>query len=336
VAPLTVHRPVRRPLARILAGILSILAVLLLIGGGTAWANPTPTSVAQVEAQLAKLWAQVEPQIEKYNLIHEQYLKNKARLAVLQKQLEPLENEVLLGQLRAGYIAAQVYKSGDVNELNAVLVAGDAQSLVDQLTMIDAISRDQLRQLEGVVALKDRYEAQRKPLDRLVTTLAQQDKDLAARRKSIDAQIKQLQVLRVKAYGAAGRIGRLRPWVCPASFNISAGYKAAAFACSQAGKPYVWAAAGPSSYDCSGLTLRAWAQVGVYLPHNAAAQYYSMPHVSRANLRMGDLVFFNGLSHVGIYVGDGHIMQAPQPGDVVHMTDISAGGYVYGYGRPNG
>jgi peptidoglycan DL-endopeptidase CwlO len=323
------------PFRRIAVCAVAILSCLLLVGGGTSWADPAPT-VAQIESEMATLWATVEPQVEKYNLVHEQYQRNKAKLDTLRKQLQPLEAALGLAQQRAGQIAAEVYKGRSLDSLTAMLVANDPQGLVDQITMVDAIVRSQQRELLGVAELKANYDAQRVPLDALVTTLAQQDRDLAAQRKAIDAQIKQLQVLRIKAYGTSGGIGRYRPWTCPATFDTSAGYKAAAFACSQAGKPYVWAAAGPNSYDCSGLTMRAWAKVGVYLPHNAAAQYYSMPHISRANLRMGDLVFFNYLHHVGVYVGDGHIMQAPQPGDVVHMTLIAEGGPVFGYGRPNG
>ena len=87
--------------------------------------------------------------------------------------------------------------------------------------------------------------------------------------------------------------------------------------------------------------LFVYAQFGIDLPHNEAGQLASGERVDAAELEPGDvLVFANtyrrGLSHVGIYVGDGHIMQAPQPGDVVRMTVISAAGWVYGYGRPNG
>jgi peptidoglycan DL-endopeptidase CwlO len=321
----------------VLAGALIILSCLLLVGGGQAWADPTP-SVAQIEQQLTDLWRRVEPQVEKYNLVHEQYLKNKAKQAQLQKQIEPLENAVLLGQLRAGYIAAEVYKGGNANELNAILVAGDPQSLVDQLTMIDALAREQQRQLQSVADLKARYDQQKAPIDALVATLAQQDAQLAAQKKAIDAQMSQLQALRIKAYGSSNTLGLYRPWPCPATFDTSAGYKAAAFACSQTGPghPYSWGAAGPKYYDCSGLTMVAWARVGIYLPHNANMQYHSMVHVSRANLRIGDLVFYNSLSHVAIYVGGGHVVQAPAPGDVVRMSGISDPGYIYGYGRPNG
>jgi cell wall-associated NlpC family hydrolase len=326
----------RRRSARIArAGCLALLAPLLLVGGAQAWADPTP-GVAQIEQQITNLWNKVEPQVERYNQVHEQYLRNKAKLDALQRQIEPLERAVELGQLRVGVVAAEVYKGGNVDQLNAILTSGDPQSLVDRLSMVDALARSQQRQIQGVVDLKAQYDQQREPLDALVTSLAAQDADLAAQKKSIEAQMNQLQALRIKAYGTSGGIGQYRRWTCPATYEVSPGYKAAAFACSQAGKPYVWGAAGPGTYDCSGLTMVSWAKAGVSLPHNANEQYHSMPHVSRANLRIGDLIFYNNLHHVAIYVGDGHMMQAPQPGDVVRMSLIADGGSIYGYGRPNG
>jgi cell wall-associated NlpC family hydrolase len=100
-------------------------------------------------------------------------------------------------------------------------------------------------------------------------------------------------------------------------------------AMAELGKPYVWGAAGPNYFDCSGLVMYVYAQVGVSLPHNAAAQYgYGTP-VSYNDLQPGDLVFFEGLGHVGIYIGGGQFIHAPHTGDVVKISSLSEhGGYV--------
>jgi peptidoglycan DL-endopeptidase CwlO len=95
------------------------------------------------------------------------------------------------------------------------------------------------------------------------------------------------------------------------------------------GKPYVWGAGGPSSFDCSGLVMYVYAQVGVSLPHNAAAMYSYGSPVSYGDLQAGDLVFFSGLGHMGIYIGGGQFIHAPHTGDVVKISNMSDhGGYV--------
>ena len=103
------------------------------------------------------------------------------------------------------------------------------------------------------------------------------------------------------------------------------GETALAFAKDQLGEPYKYGAAGPGSWDCSGLTMRAWEKAGVELPHNAAAQYKLGTKVAKADLQPGDLVFFySGPSHVGIYAGDGQVVHAPKPGSKVTYIAMSS------------
>ena len=99
---------------------------------------------------------------------------------------------------------------------------------------------------------------------------------------------------------------------------------AARWALTQQLKPYVWGAEGPTSYDCSGLVMAAYQRVGISLPHYTGDQWTAGRHISKEELRAGDLVFFYGdLHHVGIYIGGGMMVHAPQTGDVVRIASIA-------------
>jgi cell wall-associated NlpC family hydrolase len=113
--------------------------------------------------------------------------------------------------------------------------------------------------------------------------------------------------------------------------NLAAGHpEAATIAMKYLGIPYAWGGASPAGFDCSGLVMYVYAQLGILLPHYAAAQYGFGSPVSRDQLQPGDLVFFDGLSHVGIYIGGGQLVHAPQTGDVVKISSLSdfGAGYV--------
>jgi cell wall-associated NlpC family hydrolase len=89
------------------------------------------------------------------------------------------------------------------------------------------------------------------------------------------------------------------------------------------GTPYVWGGASPSGFDCSGFTMYVYAQVGVSLPHSAAGQYAMGSPVARSELAPGDLVFFNGLGHVGLYIGGNQMIHSPHTGDVVKISSLT-------------
>src|SRR2546429_8575039 len=136
--------------------------------------------------------------------------------------------------------------------------------------------------------------------------------------------------MRTKAYG--------RPTDPPARSNATAPAISGAagvavrFAYGALGVPYVWAGEGPGGYDCSGLTAAAWGAAGHSLPHNAAEQWGVVAHIGRGDLKAGDLVFYNGLDHVAIYVGNNQVIHAPHAGTAVQLASVDIMP-PYGYGR---
>jgi cell wall-associated NlpC family hydrolase len=122
----------------------------------------------------------------------------------------------------------------------------------------------------------------------------------------------------------------------PANIPAPSGGAQAAinFALAQKGKPYRYAGTGPDSYDCSGLTMMAWNAAGVSIPHSSQAQYAALPHVPESAMAPGDLVFFgHPIHHVGMYLGNGTMIHAPQTGDVVKISAVWRGDFV-GAARP--
>jgi len=106
--------------------------------------------------------------------------------------------------------------------------------------------------------------------------------------------------------------------------------KAVAFAYAQLGKPYVWGATGPDSYDCSGLMYAAWQAAGITLPRTTTDEWAGLPHIPMSDLQPGDLILYNGESHVAMYVGGGYIIDAPHTGAVVEKLPESTSWYAAG------
>ena len=281
------------------------------------------------------LWDQAETTIEQYNAVHAKLQQNQTKLDKLKKQISPLELQVDLSRSQVGSISAAMYMRGPGSTVNALLSAGSPGVFADQMTMLNYLAEQQNEAIASVQHKVAQYNEQRKPLDALVGQLAVQDADLAAKKKDINAQLDKLQKLRIQVYGTSAIGGVLKPVPCPYVYVGGAAATAVAYACKQIGKPYHWGSAGPSSFDCSGLTMRAWGAAGISLPHNAADQKGTVDYVSSSNVRTGDLVFFGSPPHhVGIYIGNGWMVHAPRTGDHVREAQVSDVGTPSGYGRP--
>lgn len=306
-------------------------ATILSVGAAPAHATPSPGSL---ENQIDSQWNDLEPVIEHYNAIHQQYLEQKAKAAKLQSKIDPLEVQVQVALARVNGYSTSVFENGPGGTMATLLNSGASENAMDMLGLLEQMASQQRQDVSGTLKLQQKYQDQKKPIDVLVASLNDQQASLNSQKKTIQAKIDSLNKMRMQAYGSGSGTGSLRPVACPYTYTGDAGSRAAKFACAQIGKKYVWAAAGPNSYDCSGLTMRSWAQVGVSLPHNAYQQKHSMPSVSYSNLKPGDLIFYYAsVHHVAIYVGGGWMVNAPQTGEPVQMGRYNKFPVV-GYGRP--
>jgi cell wall-associated NlpC family hydrolase len=316
-------------LVRLLVATLGGLSLAVGITG-LAHAEPTP---AELEAQIDKKWNEVEPLIEQHNQLKVELKANLAKQAALKNQIDPLQAQVDTALLRVSAFSVLQYKTGRVSSFNALMTTGSPDTFAEQLMMLNMLAKDEAAGIKDVLDSKKVLDDQKKPLDELIATQKAAEAEMAAKETTINAEIKALNDMRTKAYGSSGATGELRPVACPVEYAGGDAAKAAQAACGKIGKPYVWAAEGPNSFDCSGLTLWAWKQAGHSLRHYTKWQYSDTKRISRSELKAGDLVFFySDLHHVGLYVGGGWMVHAPTSGDVVRMKKID-NGPITGYGR---
>ncbi|MFR9778547.1 NlpC/P60 family protein [Micromonospora sp. MS34] len=313
-------QPPARPVGarRVLRRLLTLVAAVA-VGAGmlTAPAHAAP-SVDEIDKQIDKQWEQLEPTIESYNKIRAQLKSNQKKSANLEKKMVPLELESALAMNRVGDMAARFYIQGPSQDIGALLVSTKPGTLGEQLVILDRLAEQQRKQVAGVLAIRDKYNAQKQKLDALIETQKKQVAELNAKKKQIDAEIKRLTaMLPVTSVRVEG---------CPNIDGVvsSAARTAIKTACAQVGDPYVWGATGPNSFDCSGLTQYAYKAAGIYLTHFTGAQWSETKAVSKSDARPGDLVFFySDLHHVGLYLGNGLMVHAPRTGKPVQVAKVA-------------
>ncbi|MFF5172447.1 NlpC/P60 family protein [Micromonospora sp. NPDC000089] len=304
-------------LRRVVHRLLTLVAAAAVGAGMLAVPAHAAPSPEEIEAAIDKQWEQLEPTIEQYNEVRAKLKVNRKKSADLQKKIEPLALQSELAMSRVGDLASRYYMTGPSQELGALLVSAKPSTLTEQLTMLDRLAAKEHKDVEGVLAVRRKYDGEKQKLDALIADQAAQEKLLATKKTQINAEIKRLQAAMPKT--------TVKVDGCPTVNGVvsSAARTAIRTACAQVGDPYVWGATGPSSFDCSGLTQFAYKAAGIYLTHFTGAQWGEGKSVSRSEARPGDLVFFfSDLHHVGLYLGDGKMVHAPRTGKPVQVTNI--------------
>ena len=329
-----------------LAAITSTAVVAgLLFFQGAADADPKPT-LEQAKAQVAALQHKAEEAGESANDLRGQIKASNDRVKALQAGIKKQQAQVDAVKRQIGSLAVAGYQTSGMTTTAQLLLSTNPDQFLSQASTAQAYAGQQnsaLRKFQTAQGkLADLQASEQTELAALQAVQAQQNGLKKQIQVNLDAAEKVLGKLsdaeraRIQAENdreaeeardqRPSRSGRLDDDDNEELPNVPASGRAAAavsYAMAQLGDPYVWGADGPSSFDCSGLTMAAWSRAGVSLSHSSKAQINEGRRVSKSQLQPGDLVFFySPISHVGMYIGNGRMVHASRPGKPVKTESI--------------
>ena len=340
-----------------------------LTGGTAATAQPTKT-IEQVEAEIAALENDAANAAELWNEAKQRQSEVTAKIANLKVRIASAEKQYgrVVGAVDA--MARSAYATGGIDPSLQALLADDPQQFLEQTAALDQVARSQGTSLRRTAAARLALAQLQAQLAQQQIAAKSAEHDAANQKAAVDdkigaaeallaslkaderARLAKLRADRQAASERAARRAAQQQTSSSSSSNSSSGGSsndssdtpsysgggspsqrariAVAYALSKVGHRYVAGADGPGTFDCSGLTMAAWRAAGVSLPHYSYSQYSSTRHISRSELRPGDLLFYFGGSahHVSMYIGGGMMVSASNPRDGVEI--IAAWGPWYG------
>jgi len=326
------HPAARSPLVRRAAGaaVSLLTAAGLVVSAGSAGAAPQPT-VSQVQAKLDKLTSQLDFLTQRYDQVAQDLASAKQRLGLVNREVARDQTQFQAMQGAIGQIASLAYENGTMTSTAAVLTSNNPQTLLAQSAILTHLSSDRHQQLQGFILMDRQLAGAKQTVKRTETAVAALKKRLTGQRAALNKLIAQQRGIlatltaqqQQNLVGGGGGTG--------GTYNGPTGtqaQKAVAFAYAQLGCPYTYGGTGPcgAGFDCSGLTMSAWAAAGISIPRTSYGQA-GLPSVSTSALRPGDILEFAGDSHVGIYVGGGMLIDAPTYGIPVEKVSLSSSWY---------
>ena len=353
----------RRLLTLALLLFTAVLAITLIPGSASA------ATIAQKKAQAQHLAAEVqalntkmEIAVEAYDAANQKLSDVQARIRTNQHQLIVARYNLLVARQTLTQRVVSLYKQGKTDMLDVLLSTKSFQQLVTEVDAMRQVDRNDSQTVSTITALKAQISDRRRALlaegkqaaalvAQRAATKQQVDAALSERQSKLAGVQKEIKAMEA-AQARAAKLAEERAAAAreaashvqttsgnPGGTTSSAGAHGGIVAIAQRylGVPYVWGGASPSGFDCSGLVMYCYAQIGISLPHNAAMQYADCTPVAHGSEQPGDLVFFGysagGIHHVGIYVGGGSMIDAPYTGVDVRY-DSAFGGDYFASGRP--
>lgn len=305
------------------------------LGSSVGYAEPT-RSLTDVKRQVDALHHQAEQATERYDEERIRLQQLQKRVSTFQTKADEQQARVTALQKALGKYADVSFRMGTIDPTIQLMFSEHPDRFLQDSAVLSRLTDRQIAILNRVLAGRKELDTRKIALDKELQTLAKSREKLLAEKNEIESKLGKAQKIldsleaeeREKLQrasrsssrtGSTGSTGGT--YTGPATGDVR---KVLDYAFAQLGKPYVYAAAGPDAFDCSGLTMMAWRQAGVYLPHSSRMQYDQGRKVAKSELQPGDLVYYYyPISHVAIYIGNGEIIHATHPGSVVSRSPMS-------------
>ncbi|MER6344385.1 NlpC/P60 family protein [Streptomyces sp. NPDC001595] len=334
------HRSIGGHRARTAATIALAGAATATAFEGTGQAAPELTP-AQVKARVDKLYQEAEAATEKYNGAKEKAEAAEKRLATLQDEAARRQDRLNSARNALGSIAAAQYRGGGLDPALQLVLSDDPDQYLEGAAFAERAGDRQSAAVTGVREQLREIEQLRGAARVELTSLTSRQAELKRHKQTITGKLDAARLLlsrltaeerarvtqdgtdRASRGASAAREALSAPGGPGTAALNSRAAAAVSYAYSKLGSPYVWGATGPDAFDCSGLVQAAYRSAGVSLPRTTYAQISAGSRVARSELQPGDLVFFySGITHVGLYVGNGQMVHAPNPSAPVRVAPI--------------
>ncbi len=313
------------------AGLAAATAALaLIVPGGISAAQttaPKPTLTTLV-AQAKQLEFQINALSEQFDGLRIQLTRAQADARIARNAAARGAAALTVGQQAAARLAAENYMNSGLDPTFQALTTGNPQQFLSQASTITELAQSSSERVNTLSSEVTQALRAKQTADQQVAEVNALEAQMNVKKKAINAKIDQVNSAAMKqAMAVFEQTGQYPNVTIPTANTVGAQALQAAIA--KEGDPYVWGAAGPGQFDCSGLVVWAYAQEGIALPHYTGSLWNSGVHVARNDLEPGDLVFFfSDISHVGIYIGNGLMIDAPNFGETVKVEPVYWGAYV--------
>ena len=287
---------------------------------------PKPT-LASLVAQAKQLEFQINALSEQYDGLRIQLGRAQADAQIAEQAAARDATALAGGQQAVARLAAEDHMNAGLDPTLQALTTGNPEQFLTQAATITELDQSRGDKVSTLATMEEQDQRARQTAGQQVAAAKALQSQMNTRRQAIDTKIDQVNSAAMKqAMAIFTQTGQYPDISIPTANTVGA--QALQAALSKRGDPYVWGAAGPGAFDCSGLVVWAFAQEGIALPHYTGDLWNAGVHIPRAGLEPGDLVFFfPDISHVGIYLGDGLMIDAPDFGEVVRVEPVYWGAF---------